>query len=989
MFPISSRGTLSASSSEAPYLITTTPLPHEATYWPRTVTQSLMRRSSSALPARDACRALWQQQQPQQQRRILSSAAVYPGYPWPASSSSSTASSSSKLLSSSSSASSSSFKSRRTSKLAQPLFAFASAYSTSNPAYPLPGSNNDIDPRGVDYSLFEAEDESYTQYASTSAIVDGTNTVQQDDTSATAAEESTTTLSAPTQLLVRLINSADFEAATTVVQELQTLQVPLNEPLPIYSTAALWAIRHGKKQDLLTWMRLCPGYAPGTKHLETASTNTYPKQVRSIATNFRKCFMILLDSYGDDMRLLQKASMIAAEKGLWSVLQSTLAQILRFGVGRMPDSEATNPALAWQYFNRLVQVHQSQRGLKEEGRKKAILSATVELRGLYNLGIRTLALAGRLDDAIHWADKSVDVNNAGLAQILRLESFTENLLMEELVRAGSFWIDQARSLADRLSSAPARPMMHKWVNVDAVIERIEREAAFTSTETDTDYASRPGSSLDNTILAHLQQGDVVTARDHLLSVLRSATRVRRDDADLLLPYASSSADSTSIFAHLPSARVLSELNDMANKLGTVAVTSSLTETDMHHPESDTLDPTSQETLTAEEFLRPIRDNLLHVRGGKGLWETARLYGFVKKGKYREAVQFYVGKAGFKMPSGGITIELVKLALDQQSLPNPSRRETTDKATGMRGKHWPSTHSINLVLKAIAGVCVEAKDYSRLTQVYNLWKESSRPSRTPSRQDSTVEEIEELVFNQWPPSQRPDSHTFDPFLRAFGRLNVETHPTSPEAKVEKQSFGSSQAMLDIIRDMTEQFSVRPSVSSWTIALECLAREGRARWTGTTSVLARAVGINTCSPLSPSPAEEMVKAAQPSFAPANLATYTALIRALVRVSHSEGGSMVEEVAAIRDDLLLRTLDLDMAVRHFVLAEKEEEGEESDRFYSDLLGRWQAVQRAGLQQDHRERWDASLLLTANQGRTVEALRELWLVESSVRSSEHPSHA
>ncbi|SPO29201.1 uncharacterized protein UTRI_06150 [Ustilago trichophora] len=945
-----------------------------------------MRRSNSALPARDAYRALWQQQQPQHQRRVLSSAAIYPSYAWPASSSTSTANSAPTPLSFSYSAASSSSKSKRPSRLTRPLFAFASAYSTSNPASPLPGSNNDIDPRGVDYSLFEVEDESYAQYASTSAIVDETNTAQQVGTSAVAAVESTTALSAPTQLLVRLINAADFEAATTVLRELQTLRAPLNEPLPIYSTAALWAIRHSKEQDMLTWMRLCPGYTPGTKYLETASSTTYPKQVRSIATNFRKCFMILLDSYGDDMRLLQKASMIAAEKGLWSVLQSTLAQILRFGVGRMPASEATNPALAWQYFNRLVQVHQSQRGLKEEGRKKAILSATVELRGLYNLGIRTLALAGRFDDAIHWAYKSVDVNNAGLAQILRLESFTENLLMEELVRAGSFWVDQARSLADRLSSAPTRPMMHKCVNVDVVIERIQRQAAFTSIETDTDYASRPGSSLDNTIQAHLQQGDVVTARDHLLYVLRSAARVRRDGDEPPLPYASSSADGESIFAHLPSARILSELNDMANKLGTVSVTSSLTETDMHHPEFEPPDPTSQETLTAEEFLRPIRDNLLRVRGGKGLWETARLYGYVQKGKYKEAVQFYVGRAGFKMPSGGITTELVSLALDQQSLPKPSRRESTDQVTGMRGKHWPSTHSINLMLKAITGVCVEAKDYSRLMQVYNVWKESSIPSTTASQQDSTEEEVQELVFDQWPPSQRPDSHTFDPFLRASGRLNVETHATSPEAKIEKQSFGSSQAMLDIIRDMTEQFAVRPSVSSWTIALECLAREGRARWTSTTSVLARAVGINTSSPLSPSPAEHMVNEAQPSFAPANLATYTALIRALIRVSHTEGGSMVEEAAAVRDDLLARTLDLDVAVRHFVQAEKEQEVEEGDRFYSDLLARWQAVQQTEMQQDLRQRWDASLVLTANQGRTVEALRELWLVESSVRSPEHP---
>ncbi|KAJ1026289.1 hypothetical protein NDA16_002376 [Ustilago loliicola] len=883
------------------------------------------------------------------------------------------------------------------------------AYSTANPAYPLPGSNNDIDPRGVDYSLFEPEDNAYSQYLSTPAIAEEAGILQQDDSaSCVAADSDITNLSPPTQLLVRLIRDNDFEAASTVLEELKTLHAPLNELAPDFASAALWAIRNGKKKEMLSWMRLCPGYIPGTKHLETASNDPFKVQVTSVASDFRKCFMVLLDSYGDDLRLLQRASMIAADKGMWSVLRSTLAQLLRFGAGRMMGPAPSNSAVGWQYFHRLLQANQSQRGLKDKGKRLAILTATLELRALYNLGIRTLALAGRLDDAIHWAEKSTEATNefSTFSQNLRLEPFTENLLMEELIRAGGGYRDQARPLAERLGSAPTRLGKRNMVDIDAVEKRIERETVHASAANEQDFgAARSESILDQTIQSHLEQGDVVTARDHLLSVLESALRVKHD-ADEPIPVRDASHVNTSdaIFDHLPSARTLSELHDLAGKLGTIAITVSLTETDMIHTRASdgSLDPHySQEMLTAKEFLRPIRSKLHLVRGGKGLWQTAKLYGYIKKGKWAEAVQFYVGKAGFRVPAGGISTELVSLALDQQSLPKKGKQKKLDTAQPLRGKQWPSTHAINLMLKAIVGICVDAKDYSRLNQVYQLWRKASLPTRI-SNEDQESENAGELIFEQWPPSQHPDSYTFDPFIYAFGRLNIEVESGSPTssssssssspaaqkeigpAQIKKKAWGSSQAVLDVIRDMTDVFSVQPNVSTWTIALECLAREGRSRWTTTTSILARAVGINTTSPLSSS--YTMVRRAEPSFAPANSVTYTALMRALIRVPHEDGGSMVEEAAAVRDDLLVRTIDLDEAVRQMVLAEAEE-GDEDQQFWRDLLTRWQAVQEAVYSccdpsLDERVRWHATEMITANGGRTIEAMRELWVLESAARA-------
>ena len=79
-----------------------------------------------------------------------------------------------------------------------------------------------------------------------------------------------------------------------------------------------------------------------------------------------------------------------------------------------------------------------------------------------------------MDDAIHWAERSAEVDNirSPLAKILMVEWFTENLLMEELVKAGSYHVEQARVLADKLASTPARLERHRVTNIDAVIERV-------------------------------------------------------------------------------------------------------------------------------------------------------------------------------------------------------------------------------------------------------------------------------------------------------------------------------------------------------------------------------------------------------------------------------------------------------------------------------------------------------------------------------------
>ncbi|GAC75368.1 hypothetical protein PANT_15c00037 [Moesziomyces antarcticus T-34] len=971
-----------------------------------------MRPPNSSLPARDAWRALAHQQR---QLRLLSSAALSASSASTATAPTSSANSPLFPLKLTFSATSFSPTKVRSTRRPRPPFAFA--YSTSNPAYPLPGSNNEIDPHGVDFSLFEPEDEVYAQQASSSTSTKSADGDGQ-DASTSMTGESIAALSPSTQLLARLIQEEDFKAATTALYQFQSLGTTLNEPLPEFAVAALWAIKRGRRHDMLSWMRLCPEYTPSKRGVEAESSVSYAGQDDPTVSHILKCFVVLLEGYGDELELLQQASLIAAEKGHWSVIRSSLAQILRYGIGGTYGSDASNSVLAWQYFKQLVLGHRRERARRLRSTRQELMPAHPQLRALYNLGIRTLALAGRLDDAISWAQHSARTSHTaeGVAHIVSTSNFTQRLLFEELFRAGGEYVQKAYSLAELLACSSKRGRRAvELANVDGIAKRIARETASSLEAESVDTEAEPEARLDAILQTHLDQGDVFAAREHLLSVLRSAEKVRRtDDSPMPEDYAPGSKDAA-VFAHLPSARTLSKLQDLAYSYGTVPITVSLTESDVGP--AGTTDGSqaspSQEAVGADKFLSPVRKRLLTVRGGKGLYETATLYGLVKKAKWKAALDFYVGSNGFKMPAGGITSELIALALAQSGLPPSERSGHELAARRLLGKYWPSTHAINLVLRAVVGVCMDAKDYARLTRVYELWKETASMRRMPDsehegeqEQKHTQEHEQEqenenenehedngsvsLAFEHWPPSQPPSSRTFDGFIRAFARLEVDvatsgtasgTESETMPGQMKKQVWGSSQAVLGVIRDMTERFGVQPSVSTWTIALECLAREGRERWTNTTSILARAVGINTISPLSAAADEAEPVLAQGDFAPANLATYTAVVHALLRVSHGDGGSMVEEAAAVRDDLLARTADLDLAVRSLVRSERND-GEEAETFWSDLLERWEAVQQAVSQRgtpDQRQQWHAHKMLKANGGRTVEALRELWLLESS----------
>ena len=115
----------------------------------------------------------------------------------------------------------------------------AGAAALAGPSRPASTENKQLDPRGVDYELFEPPTAEYRAAAA-------------------AAAAPTTALPAPTALLARLLAARRFADARHALTQLQHLHSALGPPLPAYIHAAHWAAAHRHTDDALTWLALAP-----------------------------------------------------------------------------------------------------------------------------------------------------------------------------------------------------------------------------------------------------------------------------------------------------------------------------------------------------------------------------------------------------------------------------------------------------------------------------------------------------------------------------------------------------------------------------------------------------------------------------------------------------------------------------------------------------------------------------------------------------------
>lgn len=120
----------------------------------------------------------------------------------------------------------------------------AGAAARAGPSRPASTENKQLDPRGVDYALFEAPTEEYRAAAAA--------------TRAATPASATPALPPPTALLARLLAARRFADARHALAQLQRLHSALGPPLPAYIHAAHWAAAHRHADDALTWLALAP-----------------------------------------------------------------------------------------------------------------------------------------------------------------------------------------------------------------------------------------------------------------------------------------------------------------------------------------------------------------------------------------------------------------------------------------------------------------------------------------------------------------------------------------------------------------------------------------------------------------------------------------------------------------------------------------------------------------------------------------------------------
>lgn len=104
-------------------------------------------------------------------------------------------------------------------------------------------SNTALDPRGVDYSVFEAPDAEYERAG------------------AHLHETPQRTLPPSTALLRGLLTQRQYADAANALAQLQRLDTPLGPPLPEYALAAHWAAANRRVDDALRWITLLPDAA--------------------------------------------------------------------------------------------------------------------------------------------------------------------------------------------------------------------------------------------------------------------------------------------------------------------------------------------------------------------------------------------------------------------------------------------------------------------------------------------------------------------------------------------------------------------------------------------------------------------------------------------------------------------------------------------------------------------------------------------------------
>ena len=278
------------------------------------------------------------------------------------------------------------------------------AYSVREPADT--GSNMQLDPRGVDYALFELPSEEYQTPVSTMHVG-----VSSDDD----------TLAPPAALLQRLLRSREFGDAMRALSQLESLDTPLGTPIVEYAHAARHCAAHNDTDAALRWLTLVPHAAElggSTAH----DGRWHVDQAMHWLT-------------GSDAGVVQRACILVATKGYISALTTGVTHLYRTGAWR-----DEGPAALWA---RTV-----------AGAPFVPVDAQAgdrQLARLYNRAVRAMVHGGAVREAHAWAHARTSTSAAPYA----LDAATEALL-----RGTHAVPSAARAPRHYRATMPPAPMQH-------------------------------------------------------------------------------------------------------------------------------------------------------------------------------------------------------------------------------------------------------------------------------------------------------------------------------------------------------------------------------------------------------------------------------------------------------------------------------------------------------------------------------------------------
>lgn len=239
---------------------------------------------------------------------------------------------------------------------AAPLAAYVGARESTRAAsygtYDQSGSNMQLDPRGVDYGLFEPPSDEYVATRANALRVD-------------------TTLSPQIALLQRLLREKEWEDARRSLEQLQTLHTPLDVPLVEYLHAAQYFAATREPEAALQWLMLAP-------HASKLEANA-----RKGRWAYDQAVHWLCES---DASHLRQACILAAAGGYRSALTTGMTHLYR--TGQCGDAAEFWERVAASY----VPVTPAQK--------------EAHLARLYNRVVRAMARGGSIDAAREWAASS-------------------------------------------------------------------------------------------------------------------------------------------------------------------------------------------------------------------------------------------------------------------------------------------------------------------------------------------------------------------------------------------------------------------------------------------------------------------------------------------------------------------------------------------------------------------------------------------------------